>query len=160
MLEPVASRCDIYTISFDRLLNWEYTCYLVVVEDLLKKLCYRLDETNFALRYFTETLWKDADASPRRMIGIAETIRNHPSNWRTVLDMRLPPRTTWIAGRVPPIPQVVPPRMVAKNTQAAAAHAAAVIAKATKPTRLTARQWQLRLAKLEKEQKAAAPDKG
>lgn len=109
-LPAVRSRIPVFTITFDIMATWEYTCGLAIVEGLLKKHKHSLVTANLALDYFTRTMWVANDASPRRLEEIAKTIRAHPQNWKAVLDMRLPQRGLRGEGPVPSeIPQIILP---------------------------------------------------
>lgn len=106
-LSAITSRMPTYTISDDLLTMWEYTSYLGVCENLLRKNHYNLALANQALEYMTKTMWMAGDASPRRLEEVAKTIHLHPKTWRKVLDLRLPPESKWLAGEVPLIPQII-----------------------------------------------------
>ncbi len=106
-LAAITSRIPIYTISDDLCTMWEYTIYLAICKNLLRKNHYNLALANHALEYMTKTMWMTGDASPRRLEEVAKAIHLHPQTWRKVLNLRLPPESTWRYGDVPIIPQII-----------------------------------------------------
>ena len=111
-ISAINSRCLPYVMSFDHERIWEYTVYLAVVEKMLMKEQFSRDVTNLALRYFTETMYRTHDVSPRRLVLIAREIVRTPSAWRDILEPTLE-RQPWSNTATPPVPQLPPRKLLA-----------------------------------------------
>lgn len=109
------SRCVPYVMSFDHEALYEYTCYLVVCERMLMKKGHSREVTELALSYFSETMNRVTDVSPRSVSQIADEIERNPAHWRELLEQTLD--QPW---RKPPIwvPRLEPRRSTTKSTSA------------------------------------------
>jgi hypothetical protein len=109
-LDAITSRVPVFSITFDTYAIWEYTVGFAIAEDMLKyPERHSLRTANLALEYLTKTMWMARDASPRRLKEIAQAIRAHPSNWKAILDLRLPRPELRGSGPIPEIPEIAPP---------------------------------------------------
>lgn len=104
-LEAINSRCQPFVMagSYNPLALYEYVCYLVVVEGVLKRDHYSLAVANDALRFFGEKFYRQPEVSVRQIEYIALMRHSHQHTWRGILERGLkpPPEN---AAQLPPVP--------------------------------------------------------
>lgn len=106
-LAAITSRCPPYVVASDHEKIWEYTVYLAIEKRILAQLGSSRNDTDLALKYFTETMYQTRDVSPRRLALIAREIMRSPKAWRDLLAPTLLP-SPWSDASIPPIPQLPP----------------------------------------------------
>ena len=106
-IEAINSRENPQVIPNDREAIWEYSIYLTIREGMIRKLPVppSLEETNDALAFFTENIWRFRELSPRTLVKIARERKRSPTMWKemfeSALDMNAPSKP------IPPTPRII-----------------------------------------------------